>query len=125
LGIHGSFEEELVLPMRPHLVEFVFVFVYAVASSIALQNVVEPPGSHIIALCDHCLGHLLTFFAVFEDSIFLELSFEGLDCAGVEYVHDAGVQDLVECDGIVSAVVENFQDVAVDESVADDLFGEF
>lgn len=40
IGIEGPFAEEVDLSLRPHLVEAVLVFVYAVAGLVSLQDLV-------------------------------------------------------------------------------------
>jgi hypothetical protein len=49
---------------------------------------------------------------------------QSLGGAGIEYVEDAGLHALVESEGVVSAVVEYFDDVCIYQHVSKYLFGQ-
>lgn len=105
------------MPFLPQLMEPVFVLIDSVRGLILLQDVVEA-WSHNI--CDGLQQFLVILLAFVE----VQLADVRLDCARVEYVDDAGVHDLVEDEGVVAAVVEDLEDIAVAQDVSQDLFGQ-
>lgn len=63
-------------------------------------------------------------FALPQRSVGVKLPYQRLSRAGIEDVDDAALQELVEADGVVAAVVENFDDGGVDHDVAQHFLGE-
>ena len=80
-----------------------------VTGLVSFENVVEAPGANVVVFCYSIFGSIfiVCLFVSFK------LVFHCFDGTGVKNVENTGVEDFVDDQRIVSAVMEYFQYVFV------------
>lgn len=87
------------------------MFVDAVTSAIPLENFIEAKCTNICAFSNNflCFSKQISF-KCFQGIIGLELHEHCLASTGVEDIYDAGLHEFMKSEGVMAAIVKDFED---------------
>ena len=127
--MHGPLAKVFYLSLRPHLMESILVHIQSMSCLIHLENLIQPHSLYIHALIDHIFcqsqSHLFTLLCpVQQGTILILLDSVCLKSACIQYVNDACLHILMECQGIMPAIMKNLDYFRIDQDISQDLLGQ-